>query len=137
MHGIEAPRVLREILRRIISFANCRNLELKLDQLRIEKAQQQVIRPLAIHHAQLEILVMKSLLDTHLGRTLAHFVVFIGRSLHVIHGRLLRPFERRHNHLRQADVFRPGNATILIIPQFLDTEVRTRACHSRVAQNSP
>src|SRR5258708_17440383 len=40
VHGIEAPRVLREIVRRIISFANCRNLKLKLDQLRIERSEE-------------------------------------------------------------------------------------------------
>ena len=68
---------------------------------------------------------------------LTHLVVFVGRSLHVIHGRFLRPVEAWHQHLRQADIFRPGDARCLILSEFLDAEVRTHTGDTGVAQNFP
>src|SRR6476660_3095183 len=45
MHGKEAAGIFCEILRGVVAAADCGNLELELDQLRIEEVQQQVIGP--------------------------------------------------------------------------------------------
>ena len=84
-----------------------------------------------------KVLVVKTLLDARLGRLFAHFVVFVGGSLHIIHGGLLGPAEAWHDHLRQADIFRPGDARCLIFPEFVDAEVRTHASDAGIAQNFP
>jgi RNA polymerase sigma factor (sigma-70 family) len=137
VHGNEAPRILGEILRSVVALADCRYLELELDQLRIEKGEQQIIGPLAINHCELEVFIVKSLLDACFGRLFTHFVVFVGRSLHIIQRRFLGPIERRHEHLRQADVFRPGNSALLVAPEFLNAEVRADAVNTCVAEYSP
>jgi len=62
-----------------------------------------------MYNRALEVLVVKTLLDTCLGRHFGHLVVFLGRPLHVIHGRIPRSIKARHHHLRQTDVFRPGD----------------------------
>src|SRR5207244_7640317 len=62
---------------------------------------------LAVDLRELEVFIVKALLDAGLGRLLAHSVVFVGRALYVIHGRVARPLEAWHEHLRQANVFRP------------------------------
>src|SRR5262249_119301 len=43
--------------------------------------------------------------------------------------------QARHKHLRQADIFCPGNSILLIMTEFLDSEVRTYAGKTRVAEN--
>ena len=99
------------------------------------RLEQHVVGPLAVDRRELEVFIVKSLLDAGLGRLLAHFVVFVGRSLHVIHGRFLGPVEAGHQHLREADIFRPGNGALLIFSEFLDAEVRADASDTGIAQN--
>src|SRR6266478_815152 len=137
VHGKEAAGVLREILRGVVATADGGDLELELDELGIEKFQQQVIGPLTINHRELKVLIMKTLLDTSLGRQFSHFVVFVGRALDIIHSRFGGAVEAGHDHLRQADIFGPGNAGLLILAEFLDAEVRTHTGDARIAQNFP
>src|SRR5260370_21727182 len=80
---------------------------------------------------------MKALLDASLGREFAHFVVFVGGALYIIHSRILAPCEAGHDHLRQADILGPGNAGFLIVAELLDAEVRTHAGDAVIVQNFP
>jgi len=81
MHGNKAARVFGKVLGGIIPFANCGNLELELDELRIEKLKEQVIGPLAIYPGKLKVLVVEALHDPGRRCSLAHSVVFVGRPL--------------------------------------------------------
>ena len=110
-------------------------LELELDELRIEEVEQYVVGALAINHRELEFLVMQALLDTSLCGLIAHSVVFVGRSLHIVQSRFFRPIEAGDEHLCQADIFRPCDSVLLILPKLFDTKVRTHTCYARIAQN--
>ncbi len=78
---------------------------------------------------------MQALLDAGPGCAFGHFVVFIGSALHVIHCGALGTVQSGHDHLRQADVFGPGNAIVLIGPQFFNTEMRADATEAVVGEN--
>ncbi len=127
MHRNEPARILREIFGRIEALANGGDLELKLHQLRIEQFEQHVIGAFAVDRGRLEVFVVQALLDAGFGGLLSHLVVFVGGAFHVIHGRLLRPAEAGHQHLRQADIFCPGDAVVLVFAEFVHAEVGTDA----------
>src|ERR1700722_15157337 len=127
MHGNKATRVLGKVLGGIIALADGGNLELKLDQLRIEKLKKQVIRPLAIDLGKLKVLVVEALDDPSRRCPLAHSVVFVGCSLYVVQSGILRAMQAWNYHLRQAHILCPGDAVILILPQFFDREVTADA----------
>src|ERR1700733_6962952 len=116
VHRNKATRILREIRGGIVAFADGRNLKLELDQLRIEQAEQYVVGPFALHHRELKVFVVKSLLNAGLGGSLSHFVVFIGGPLHLIQGRVFWSVEAGHEHLCQADILRPTDSALLILP---------------------
>src|SRR6267378_915 len=77
------------------------------------------------------------MVDTSFGRLHTHLVVFVGHPLHVIQSWILRPVEAWHQHLRQADIFRPGDGAMLILPEFVNSKMRTNTTHARIAQNCP
>ncbi len=58
---IKRPGIFGEIFGRIVAVADGGDLELELDEFRIEKFKEQVIRPLAIDLGQLKILVVETL----------------------------------------------------------------------------
>src|SRR6266849_4089174 len=78
---------------------------------------------------------MKALLDASLGGKFAHFVVFVGRALDVVHRRFRGAVEAGDDHLLQADIFGPGKPALLILPEFLDAEMRTHTGDTGIAQN--
>jgi len=78
---------------------------------------------------------MKALLEAGLGGLLAHFVVFVGGALHVIHGGILGAVEAGNKHLREADVFGPGNSPGLVLTEFVDAEVRAHTSDTGIAEN--
>src|SRR5205809_5275889 len=84
VHGKEAAGIFRKIFGGVVALADGGNLELELDELGIEKLEQQVIRALAVHGRKLEVFVMKALLEAGLGGKFAHFVVFVGGALDVV-----------------------------------------------------
>src|SRR5882757_9043423 len=135
VHGKEAARIFGEIFGGVVALADGGNLELEFDEPGIEKVEQQVVGALAVNHGELEVLIVKALLDTGFSGKFAHFVVFAGGALHVIHGGFLGPAEAGHDHLRQADILGPGNACLLIVAQLLDAEVRTNTGDTGIAQN--
>src|SRR5437667_9916470 len=135
VHGKEAAGIFRKIFGGVVALADGGNLELELDELGIEKLEQQVIRALAVHGRKLEVFVMKALLEAGLGGKFAHFVVFVGGALDVVQSRLLGAFQAGHDHLREADVFCPGNASFLIVAKRLDGEWRANAADACIAEN--
>src|SRR5260370_13562749 len=78
---------------------------------------------------------MKALLDTGLGGKFAHFVVFVCGGLQVSHGGFLGGAEAGHDHLREADIFGPGNARRLIFPQLVDAEMGADTGDAGIGQN--
>src|SRR5213080_2366853 len=135
VHGKEAAGIFREIFGGVIALADGGDLELELDELGIEKFEQHVVGALAVHGRKLEVFVVKALLEAGLGGKFAHFVVFVGGALDVVQSWLLGAFEAGHDHLREADIFRPGNAGLLIVAKLLDAEVRTDAGDAGIGQN--
>src|ERR1700753_3604126 len=127
MHGNKAARIFGKVLRGVIAFADGGNLELKLDQFGVEKFKEKVIRPLAIDLGKLKVLVVEALDDTGRSCPLAHLVVLVGRSLHIIQSGVLRAMQARDPHLRQAQILCPGDAVILIFSQLFDREVTADA----------
>ena len=89
---------------------------MELDRIGIEQLEQHIVGALAVHFRQLEVFVVKALLNPRGCGLFSEAVVFIGGALHVIHGGMARPTKGRYEHLRQAEVFRPGNSAILIFP---------------------
>src|SRR5258708_10867609 len=135
MHGKEAAGIFDEIVRGVVALADGGNLELEVDEPGIEKLEQQVVGALAVNHGELEVLIVKALLDTGFGREFAHFVVFIGGTLHVIHDGFLGAVECGYHHLPQADILGPGDPGLLILAELLDAEVRTYTGDAGIAQN--
>src|SRR5215467_11047437 len=80
---------------------------------------------------------MQAPLDARLGGLFADFVVFFGRPLHVIHGRVSRPIEAGYQHLLQPDVVCPSNSARLILPEFIDVEVRAFTLDAEIAEDFP
>ena len=66
------------------------DLELEFHQLWIEKLKENIVGALAVDLGELEIFVVKALLNAGLGGLFAHLVVFVGRAFHVVHRRILR-----------------------------------------------
>jgi len=68
---------------------------------------------------------MQALLNAGLSRLFGHFVVFVGgaRFTSSMVG-FFGAIESRDKHLREAEILRPGDAVLLIRPEFFDTEVR-------------
>ena len=56
VHGNEAAGIFREIFGGVVALADGGNLELKLDQLRIEQAEQYVVGSLAVDRGEFEVL---------------------------------------------------------------------------------
>jgi hypothetical protein len=83
VHGNESTRVFGKAVGSVVALADRRDLKLELDELRIEKTKQQVVRAPAVDRRQLKTLIMKSLLDAGLGRLFTDPVVFVGRPLHI------------------------------------------------------
>src|SRR5262245_18655237 len=80
----------------IVDIWNC-------DQLGIEQLEQQVVGPFAIHHRELEALVVQPLLHAGIRRHRGDLVVFVGRPLHLAERRVVAPVpvtQRRGDHLR-------------------------------------
>src|SRR5438552_16801917 len=73
-------------------------------------------------------------LSAKAGIQQGHFVVFAGGALDIIQSGFRGTAEAGHNHLRQADIFRPGDAGLLILAEFLDAEVRTHAGDAGIAE---
>ena len=113
------PGYFVKVFGRIVAAADSRDLELELDQFRIEKIEQQVISPLAVDRRKFEVFVVKALLDAGPGGLFAHLVVFVGRALHIIHGRIPRVHEAGHEHLSQAKILGPGDSARLVFPSSL------------------
>src|SRR6185312_9806572 len=109
---------------------------LKLNQLGIEQAKQQVISTLAIDLGELEVFVMQALLNAGPGGAFAHPVVFLRRPLHVIQRGVLWPLQAGYQHLRESHIFRPRDSALLVLPEFLDTEMGAHAGYTSVAQYS-
>src|ERR1700677_970798 len=127
VHRNKAAGVFQKIFGGIISIADCGHLKLELDELWIEKLKEHVIGPLAINFGKLEVLVVEPLHDPGRCCPLAHSVVFVSRSLDVIHGGILWAAQAWNKHLSQARVLCPGNAVFLIPPQFFDREMTADA----------
>jgi hypothetical protein len=136
MHGNEAARVFGEVPGGIIAVADGGNLELELDELRIEKLKEQVIRPLAVDLCKLKVLVVEALHYPGGCCSLAHSVVFVGRPLQVIQSGMLRAVQTWNKHLSQADIFCPRDAVVLTLPQFVDREVAADAGEAFLVQDT-
>ena len=78
---------------------------------------------------------MQALLNAGPSCALPHLVVFVGRAFHVVHRGILRPIEAGYQHLRQARIFRPGNAIVLILSELVHAEVRTDAREPRIGDD--
>ena len=131
MHRDEAARILGEVLGGDEAAADRGHLELELDELRIEQVEQDVVGSLAVDLRQLEAFVVQPLLHASLGRDGRDLVVFVGRLLHVIHRRGVARAERRRDHLRDADVFGPGDALVLRLPELAHAEVSSSRTSGR------
>src|SRR5258708_17907132 len=136
VHGDKTARVFGKVLGGIESIADGGHLELELDEAWIEKFKQQVIGPLAVYLRYFETFVVKSLYDTCCRCTLADAVVFVGGALDVIHGGILWAVEACNKHLRQAGIFCPRDAAVLIFPQFVEREVTADATESGIVQDA-
>src|SRR6185312_14105294 len=90
---------------------------------------------LAVDHRKLKAFVVKALLNAGVGRLFAHFVVFVGRPLYIVHGRVPGPIEAGNHHLRQAKIFCPGDSAGKILPELVNVEVRAFAFDAQVAEN--
>src|SRR5262245_25728331 len=135
VHRDEAARMLGEILVTDESLANRRHLKLELDELGIEQLHQDVVSPPTVDRRQLEALVVQALLDASLRRHRRHLVVFVGRALHVVHGRVVARAQRCRDHLRNPDILGPGDALRLSFAQLLHAEMATFAFEAVVGQN--
>ncbi len=135
VHGNKAAGIFGEIFGGVVALRDGGNLELKLDEFGIEKAEQNVVGTLAIDGGELEVLVVKALLDAGFGGLFAHFVVLVGGALHIVHGGMLGAVEAGHEHLGEANVFGPGDATGLILAEFIDAEVRADASDAGIGEN--
>src|SRR5258708_16499127 len=78
---------------------------------------------------------MQALLNAGLSRLSGYVCVFVGGALHLVHSWLFGAIESRHQHLREAEFFRPGDPVLLIRPEFFDTEVRAYASNTLIVQN--
>ena len=112
-----------------------RHLELHLDQFRIEQPHEHVVSPLAVDHREFESFVVQPLLDAGFGRHRGDLVVFVGRSLHVIHRRAVSRAETGRDHLRHADVFRPRDALVLSFAKLLHAAMSALTFETVIAQN--
>src|SRR5260370_4206205 len=135
VHGKEAAGILGEILGGVIALADRGDLELELDEPGIEKFKQHVVGAPAVHRRNLKVFIVKALLDAGLGGELGHFVVFVGGALNILQSGVFRSVEAGDAHLLEADVFRPGNAGLLILAKLLDAEVRTHAGDACIVEN--
>jgi len=135
VHGKESAGVFGEIFGGVVAAADGGDLKLELDEFGIEKLEQHVISPPAVNHRNLKVFVMKALLDAGLGGEFGHFVVFVGGALHIVQSRFGGAAEGWDDHLRQAEIFCPGNPGRLIVAEFDDGEVRTHAGDTGVVQN--
>src|SRR5215471_1131953 len=135
MHGNEATGILGKIFRGVVTLSNGRYLELEFDEVRIQKLEQNIVGSFAVHARKLELFVVKTLLDARFRRAFGHFVVFVGGTLHVIHRGILWTAEGGHKHLREADIFCPPDAALLVLAQLANAEMRADAGNARIAED--
>ena len=134
MHGNEAAGILRDVLRGVIALADRRALKLELHQLGIQQVEQQIVGPFAVDLRELEILVVKTLLDAGLGGLFGDFVVSVAARFT---SSMVGVWDRRGWEPSSVSARRlsPRDPIGQIVAQLLDPEVRAFTTHASIRED--
>src|SRR6185437_2630073 len=136
VHGDEAAGVLHEVIGGIETIGDGGDLELKFDGQGIEELKEQVVSALAVDTGEFEVFVVKALNDAGLGGAVADAVVLVGGALHVVHGGVLRAAETGHQHLSEAEILCPGDASGLVLAQLVHGKMAADAGEAGVVDDA-
>ena len=134
VHGNKAAGIFGEIFGSVVALSDGGNLELEFDEFGIEKAEENVVSALAIDGGELEILVVKALLDAGFGGLFAHLLYSSAARFTSSRVGCLGP-SRLGTSIWVRPRFRPGDATGLILAEFIDAEVRADASNAGIGEN--